>query len=299
MNDVIRKLTDSANQIIRGNYGAAQRMFDLTVSETASNEVRNLAETLGLMSVKIEAREMALEQKLEHIAEQNKALKEASRIRADSSFLLCSTILGLSLYSITLKVGTAFGWLSTGSTQLITLGLIPIILFVIGFYIRQHRGSWSTLGLTWKGGWRATRESLLACIPLIFLAIGLKAWLVRQPWTPWFNQPIFNWAWPLLPLIPYALFSIVQECIGRGIVQGILERVLDGKYRGLIAVLTATTLFSVLHLHYAQSTFVATFIAGLLFGWLYRRHQTLVGVSIAHFLLSVITWECLGLIGGE
>ncbi len=297
MDSMIQHLTDSANQIIRGNYDAAKRLFALTNHPSAPRNIQVLAETLGLMSVKIEAREMALEQKLEHIDRQNQELKEAAHLRAESGFMLCSTVLFFFAYSLTVKIGFAMNWIDDHSGLPVTIGLMLVMLAGMGLYLRKYHRPLSTWGLTLKGGWRSLSMTLPACLPLILLLIGVKAWLVRQAWSPWYGQLVFQRNWSLLPLIPYLLSVIVQEIIARGFIQNTAERVLDGKYSSLMAILLASALFSVAHLHYALPTVIGTFLAGLFLGWMYSVQRTLVGVITAHFLLSVAAWEWLGLIG--
>lgn len=282
---------------MRGNYSAAQHIFEMTDNQEAPPEMQALAETLGLMGVKIEAREMALEQKLEQIERQNQALREAARVRAESGFMLCYTAVYLFLYAFALKVLLSLGWIRADSTIAFTLGLMLALLGGILFYIRKFHRPLSTWGLTWKGGLRAICVSLPVTLLLILVLIGCKVWLVRQPWSSLFGQPVFRWNWSFIPLIPYAFSVFVQEIIARGFLQTSSERVLDGKYRGLISIVMASALFSVAHFHYSLPLMAGAFLTGLLLGWMFYYQRTLVGVVPAHFLLSLAAWEWLGLIG--
>jgi membrane protease YdiL (CAAX protease family) len=294
---IIRNLTDSVRQVARGNYGAANRIFQVASSGSRSEEVGELAEMMGLMCVKVEAREFSLEQKIEEIEKRNAELKRVNTLRAESSFLLCTTILVLGAYMILLSVGLSAGWLTKDMATPVSLGLMLVLLGVIVLYSHHHRYPWATWGITWKGSRRALTESLLWCIPWSVAAVALKAWLIHQPSSRFYGEPLWDFRIPPLVVGMYLLMSIVQEIICRGYAQNSIERVLTGKYRGLMAVVTTSVLFAVVHLHYSLSTMVATLLAGLFFGWLYRRHGTLTGVSLAHFLLGTLVIDVLQLIG--
>ncbi len=293
----LRKLDESAQRVIRGDYNAAREMFQLTASESESPEVRELAETLGLMSVKVEAREFSLEQKIEEIGAKNRELERAGILRAESGFLFCSMVLILSVYTMVLSAGLSERWISDSTEKPITLGLMFVILVFMGVFVRRHVHPWTTWGLTWKGGGRAIAESLLWCVPWALLAVGIKWRLVHTPSNPLHGQALFDWNLPAVPVAIYLLVAIVQEIINRGFVQSAIERVLTGKHRALMAVVTTSVMFAVAHLHYSTATMVATLVSGLFFGWLYRRHQTVVGVSLAHFLLGTLVMDVLHLIG--
>jgi hypothetical protein len=56
------QLAAAAHEIIHGNYEAAGRIFQVTRDAEAPDALKDLAELFGLMTVKVEAREFALEQ---------------------------------------------------------------------------------------------------------------------------------------------------------------------------------------------------------------------------------------------
>ncbi|MFH1477074.1 MAG: type II CAAX endopeptidase family protein [Verrucomicrobiota bacterium] len=293
----VQSLTKSAQQIIHGDYKAAQQLFEVAANATEVPEYRELAETLGMMSVKVEAREFDLEYKIEKIEQQSKELEHVGKLRAESGFLFCAISLMLSAYTAVVSAGLTAGWISARVETLITVGLLLALLGIFGFYTRRHRHAWAIWGFTWKGSARALRESLLWCVPGALALIGLKGWLIGQSWSPFFGHPLFNWKLSWWIVIMYFFLAVAQEIISRGFLQTTIERILTGRYRGVMAVFTTSVLFAVVHLHYSAATMLATMVAGLFFGWLYRRHQTLVGVSVAHFLLGTLALDILRLIG--
>ena len=293
---ILEHLTDSAWKIIAGDYQAAQHLFTVTANESEAPECRHLAETLGMMAVKLEAREFALEQKLEVIQEQKREIENAGALRAESGFLFCAIILLLSGYTILLAIGKTLGWFPGLGASYATMGLLGILMCFFAVYARRHKHAWATWGLTWKGGRKALAESLLVCALSAPAIIGLKWWLVRQSGTSSFGRPVFSGSISIVPAAAYLISAIGQEIISRGFIQSTLERVLVGKHQGSVAIVTSSVLFAVAHLHYSNRIVLATMFSGFVFGWLYRRHRTLVGVCIAHVLLGTLAIDILGLI---
>ena len=296
-NPAIRKMIASTQEIMRGNFDAARGLFDTTANESAPGILRDLAEALGLMSVKLEAREMALEDQLALIRQQNQEMQETAQIRAESSLMLCCFLLFLPFYGAAILMASSSGVVSPRTASAIGLVAMVLLLAQILLFIYFHRRSLSAWGMTWKGGWRAIAESLAGSIPLVALAIGLKAWLVHDPGSAFFGQPVFLWpiACPWQMNAVYLAVAVLQEIIARGFMLTNIERILTGKHRGLMAVLTSAVLFAFLHLHYNSFIMGSTLISGLVFGALYLRHRTIVGVSLAHYLLGILLIDVLGM----
>lgn len=293
----IQRLIALILQVAQGNYHAAGNLFHITASESETPEIRELADTLGLMSVKIEGREYKLAQTLNELKKKNEELKQNAALRAESGFLFCSVIVLLCLYTIVLAIALFAGWRTDNMETTLSIALLAVLLVFSAVFIKRHHHPWSAWGLTWQGGGRALRESFLFSLPVALAGIGLKWALIRLPASPLFGQPLFEPGPSLLPLLLYALGSIVQEIVNRGVLQTTIERMLTGPYRGVTAIATASLLFAVAHLHYAIPTMLATLLGGFFFGWLFYRHRTLVGVSIVHFLLGVLFLDILRLIG--
>ena len=295
---ILQRLTASAQQVARGNYDAAKHFFQVTGSESEMPELRALAETLGLMSVKVEGREYHLEQVLAELKKKNVELERNVALRAESGFFFCSIVFLLCIYAIVLSGILSVDCNSEATKTAITLGLVSVLLTFAGIFYRRHHYPWAAWGLTWKGGVRALRESLLFGVPLALAGIALKWILVQIPASPLFGHPViepFDTSFMMAAI--YAFGVIAQEIINRGFMQTSLERILTGKYRALVAITTASLLFAVAHLHYTIPTMLATLIGGFFFGWLFYRHRTLVGVCVVHLLLGLLFIDILGLIG--
>jgi class 3 adenylate cyclase len=71
---VLMRLVDVTSRIAHGNYGEAQGLLAISSEDTSPPAIAALAESIGLMLVKIEAREYQLEGNIEELREANARL---------------------------------------------------------------------------------------------------------------------------------------------------------------------------------------------------------------------------------
>jgi len=74
--ELIRRLIKLSNDIARGSYEEADKIFEFTKSGQYPELISELAESFGLMTVKIEGREFQLEQMIEQLREKNIELEK-------------------------------------------------------------------------------------------------------------------------------------------------------------------------------------------------------------------------------
>ena len=84
----------------------------------------------------------------------------------------------------------------------------------------------------------------------------------------------------------YLAWSPIQELLFRGILQNRLKKRLEKEGKGWLAIPLTALLFCSIHVHLSSAMVFVTFALGLLWGWLYQRHGTILGVSISHFVLG-------------
>ena len=173
----------------------------------------------------------------------------------------------------------------------LVLILIPSVVAV-----KAHSLSLSSFGVTTRGWARSLREGLLVA------AVAVPVMIVFRVLHGPADAPLFSWRtldfYTRAQLIFYGLtyvpHSAIQEFIARGVGQGSLERFMVDAHPSR-PVLVASSLFAILHLHLSLEAAVLTFVVSLLFGWLYQRHHTLVGVTALHVVLGLVA-TALGLI---
>lgn len=90
----------------------------------------------------------------------------------------------------------------------------------------------------------------------------------------------------LLILLLYALHAPLQEIVFRGAIQSTLQNFLVGKYRIFLSIITTTSLFCVAHIYLSFNTVLIVLLPSLLWGVLYARQKTLMGVFVSHILIG-------------
>jgi len=95
-------------------------------------------------------------------------------------------------------------------------------------------------------------------------------------------------------VIVYALFSILQEFISRGILQSSLMGFLHGKYKNTLSIIVTSGVFSAMHVHISAVLALVVFIPSVFWGWLYARQKTLLGPIISHIMVG---WWAIFILG--
>ena len=98
-------------------------------------------------------------------------------------------------------------------------------------------------------------------------------------------------------LIPvYAFIALSQELMARGFTQTCIERLLTGRRRTVAAIFLAAARFGAMHLHYSFVPGMVAFVGSILFGVLYARHRTVIGVTVCHYFLGLVVFGPLQLV---
>ncbi|MGJ8679000.1 CPBP family intramembrane glutamic endopeptidase [Paraglaciecola sp.] len=152
------------------------------------------------------------------------------------------------------------------------------------------------LGLTFDG----SKTALVECFYVFCLIVPVLVFAKILSQNP--VEPLFNWLtvrqyssterW--FYLLSYLPHTAGQEFIARGVGILMVSRIMHD-FKSLKPVLAISVLFAVCHLHLSFSVATGVFVTSVLFGTLYRRHKTLLGVILLHFALGV-TATALGLI---
>ncbi len=286
----ILTLTVHAKKVIAGSYENVQQIFLLTDTTAHSREVADLAETFGMMVVKVEAREFALEQTIAQLKEEKLKVEHLVKLRSQLSIIFISTVLLTTFYIFVLGLLEMevianhpdiilIKELASRFVEVMTLGIVVL-------FIRLLRLPLKEFGLNLKDWKRSALESILVSVVVIGLLAAFKLLMVQSGSALFRESAIFNPAYFGISYITYLLVAPMQEFIARGAMQGSLSLLLPGKHSGLMAVLVTSFLFGALHMSHSVALSVSALLTSLLWGWLYERHKTLVGVSISHFLVG-------------
>ena len=92
--------------------------------------------------------------------------------------------------------------------------------------------------------------------------------------------------------LSYLLHAVLQEILARGIMQSTMKKIL-GDDKGYLAILVSSMIFSIYHSSLGLFMVVATFLGGLFFGYLYNKDDSLVGVSIVHYVFGAFIFAVI------
>ncbi|GAA6134389.1 hypothetical protein NBRC116188_11780 [Oceaniserpentilla sp. 4NH20-0058] len=184
-----------------------------------------------------------------------------------------------------IEIQTAIRWL------FLFLLVVPTALS-----IRNLGFTWAEIGLTTKNTSHAIIESLFIFALLISVLLLAKM-LAHEPLAAffhWGDLERYSSSQLWFYCVSYLPHTIGQEFVARGVGLAYACRILND-YTSLKPVIIVSIIFAAFHVHLSLSIALAIFISSLLFGMVYRRHGTLIGVCLLHFLLG-ISATALGLI---
>ena len=230
------------------------------------------------------------------------------QMQVASARFIAFIIFSLSIYAFALSMLTRYAT-QTASNTLVTVSLMLVLTATVLNMVRRLGFPVGFYGLTLAGWRRAVAESLAATVLVCALIVALKWIVLRAGLSP--GHALFepfaaiNVAAPaqgsvrlwLAMAVLYAFHAPFQEFVVRGCLQGALQEFLRGTYRQSVAVVGSNLIFSAFHLYLSLGFAIVTFLPGLLWGWLYRRHGTLVGVALSHVLVGLWAVFVVGIEG--
>ncbi len=128
--------------------------------------------------------------------------------------------------------------------------------------------------------------SLLMGLAVSLPLMAVMVWARHTYWPPPAGSPLLDWRAVDWTYGFYLLVAPMQEWIARGVFQTAIERLLPGRRPGVAAVIIASLVFSMLHLHLNPALSVVSLVSGLIWGSLFLWRRNLAGVSLSHFLLG-------------
>lgn len=227
-----------------------------------------------------------LRQQNEALVRSLQARLAAERLRIEAAWLLGLIVLLLGMQQAASVIveqagidvrSTAYRW------GMLVLFMTPTLAFA-----RLQGNAWTELGLTLRGVRRSLREA--AGISAALAGTILTAvFLLRQ--AGWMNSdpglPLgLRWLAPV-DAAAYFAHAVIQEIGSRGVIQGAVVRFI-GRDRLPLALSVVSVTFGVVHLHLGLTVAALTVLGSYLFGALYERHGSLVGVTLVHFVLGVV-----------
>ena len=85
----------------------------------------------------------------------------------------------------------------------------------------------------------------------------------------------------------YFVTVIAQEFLTRGVVQGSLESILPENYPSTFAIIVSSLFFGAIHLHKGLGFMLGAAALLSVFGFIYKKHGTIWGLCIPHYVLGL------------
>jgi CRP-like cAMP-binding protein/membrane protease YdiL (CAAX protease family) len=215
---------------------------------------------------------------------------EASE-RTSKSNIFFSYVIGLlCLYNMAINLISQWST-SSMMTSIVSAGIILVFFFGCLLIIKRSKLPMGLFGLTLRNWKQSLRESMFWTVVIMLAMLMLKWSLITfvpslQEHSLIQFQP-FEQKYQTFNFILYGMHSPIQEFIVRGVLQGSLQHFFMGRNVTAKAVVVSNALFAATHVHlFGGLLAILVFITGLFWGWLYSRHQSLIGVSVSHILIG-------------
>lgn len=279
---IMRKLSDMVQEM-QLNMSEKPIYFSL---------ISNLANTLSAR----------MRQTNQVTVESLKSELELTKARMAMGKFMVNLLFALAVYMYAFKIIEKLAQ-NNISTSVIS---IPIIIFFAGAVLMMMKSSGYSMtfyGLTLQNWKQSLKDAVGVTIILVLLTAFIK-WLLISLVPQFHDLTVIHLSFnagglqtvnaqgqtnlPILVtlIFAYLIFTPIQELICRGALQSSLQEFLSGPSRIWWAIIMSNILFSVTHLHISIGLALSVLLPGLLWGWMYSRNKTLIGVSVSHLIVG-------------
>ncbi|WP_350354497.1 cyclic nucleotide-binding domain-containing protein [Coxiella burnetii] len=216
------------------------------------------------------------------------------------TLFISTIIIIMAFYPFILDFASSYLWTATVRIFFLILVFIPFFIPALLFIILSSY-RFQTYGLTLNNWSISLYEGIMFSLPILVLIPLIK--LVLLYYEGKISQPVFfsslafdgdSVGISILIIVAYITFSILQEIMARGVLQTSLQRFFVGKYSIVFSIIMSNLIYASTHVMVSPISAALVFPLGLFFGWLYARHQSLVGVCTAHVLIGTFAFYLVG-----
>jgi membrane protease YdiL (CAAX protease family) len=179
--------------------------------------------------------------------------------------------------------------------MLVSWATLLVLLLPFAYFTTVQRQPLETFGVTSRGAARSLFEAIgiaaLVAVPLLLYRASTI--VPGEAFFSWRFQASFTRTHLIINALQYPFHSYLQEFIARGVVQGSLARFMIGS-RPVVPILLTSCLFGIFHLYISLQFAVLLAVGSVVFGLIYHRHKNLLGVTLVHVALGLLT-EAIGL----
>jgi len=271
--------------ITRGDYSQGKRIDSVLRGENLQEDDAVFVESIGLMTVKLEAHDLALKNTIDDLNSKNADLAESIKNRELFSTIFVGLFLSISFYIFVLFVAESLNFKSEYFPRFVEL-LFFATCFVI---VKKSKLPLSFFGFTFHGAMKSIKymfpSTMAICILLVVAKYACIQNGVKGLDGALFYEHYFNSL-----LLVYVPVVVMQEFLAKGVIQTIIEHVLAGRHAKFWSIVTAAALFGLVHIELSVEIAIASFLFGLYWGVLYVKSRTLVGVSISHLVIGNLAY---------
>ena len=232
------------------------------------------------------------------------------KIRTKMATLFINLVITLCLFFFflnILKIVSA----SSSSTTFLNLIVFLILLITLFITVKRINIPFFYLGFTKNNLKKSVYESVFFTTIILILYIIFKWFLIYtvpslhnislfNPWLPSKGLTLFDINLSIQfvqisSVISYAFIGCFMQEIIRCGMQGLLNYFLIGKYKEYTALIFTDIIFSTMHIIVSNTLALIVFIPGLYFGWLFMRHKSIIGCTIAHIMLGTFCFFAIGI----
>ncbi len=170
-------------------------------------------------------------------------------------------------------------WITVSWSYMLAL-VVPSLIYILYSGIPL-----ASVGVTFANWRRAIAESAVVFVILLAGLMGVAFVFAPSASLGPFDLALTFGAGFGIPEALYLVHSFLQEFIARGVMQTSIRRILYARHP-FWAILIAGIVFSSMHAAWGLPIVFFTFVSSFVFGWLFDRHKTLIGIWLLHFALG-------------
>ncbi len=143
-------------------------------------------------------------------------------------------------------------------------------------------------GLTLRDCKKQIVEAVLYSIPIILFFVCVK-WILIQFYPKFESLPLFYFEsenWKLV--VAYLIFIPIEEFVVRGLLQSVFRSFMQNKAQIFVPIICSNLFYEFVQGLRNYWYGLTIFAVGIMWGYLYEKHRSLVGVVVSHALIGGI-----------
>ena len=282
---LLKNLGRIISAITNGDYSQGESLDKVLRDKDLYEDDAKFVESLSLMTVKLEVKEMVLKTTINDLRSKNRDMAELIENRELFSTIFVGLILSISLYIFLLFLTSAVHWGADYAPRVVEL-IFSIVCFVI---VKKSKFPLTFFGFTLHGVMKSIKYMLPSTITICIIFIVVKYLCIKNGVNGLDGTLFYHQDFNMLDLL-YVPVVVVQEFLARGVAQTVIEHVMAGRRAKIWSIITAATVFGLVHIELSVAIATASFLFGIYWGVVYIKSRTLIGVCISHFLIGYLAY---------